>query len=129
MADHDSSATGDQTNYDSTNFGQIIAGVALIAVVLFGFYACGSQGGHKDGGVQESTALTLCKKTAQQKAPYGFKSSTSDTTISKNGGKVTVTFENAQVGTALGATKTQTVQCDVTGTDANPTVDSFGAID
>lgn len=128
MAEHDN-PTGDQTNYDTPNYGTIIAGIILIAIVLFGFYACGSQGGHKDGSVQESTALTLCKKTAQQKAPYGFKSSTSDTTISKSNGKVVVTFENAQVGTALGATRMQTVQCDVTGTDESPTVDSFGAID
>lgn len=128
MAEHDN-PTGDQTNYDTPNYGTIIAGIILIVIVLFGFYACGSQGGHKDGSVQESTALTLCKKTAQQKAPYGFKSSTSGTTISKSNGKVVVTFENAQVGTALGATRMQTVQCDVTGTDESPTVDSFGAID
>lgn len=112
---------GNQAEKSITAISAIVALSTLLA-------GCG-QGSKSDSSLSDSTALVLCKKEAKIKAPYGFKSSLSDTDISRSGGTVSIVFNNAEVGTALGTTRTQTIRCDVTGTDSDPVLDGFGAID
>ncbi|KFF31216.1 hypothetical protein [Bifidobacterium bombi] len=105
----------------------LVVGIILIIML---FHGCsGNEKKPDNGPVQESTALVLCRKKAKAEAPYGFKSRTLDTDIAHRDGKVIVTFHDAEVGTALGATKTQTIECDVSGTNSVPTIEGFGAIE
>lgn len=127
MAESSTNKNEKSTNSDA---GYIIAAGVLIALIALAFSSCnGDSSSKKAGPVKDSTALVLCKKEAKKKAPYGFESSTSDTDISHEGGNVVVTFNDATIGTALGANKTQTIRCEVGGSESAPTIEGFGSID
>ena len=79
-------------------------------------------------GLTGSTALVACKHKANIEAPYGFDYKTLDTDITTTDDQITIVFNDAKVGNAMGGQLTQTIRCDVGGTDDAPSIISFGAI-
>lgn len=73
----------------------------------------------------EGHALTACKRQAKIEAPKGFYYKLSNVDITNNNdGTTTIVFSDVLVNNAV----TQTIRCDVGGTNDNPSVLSFGAI-
>ena len=70
-------------------------------------------------------ALAACKRKANIEAPQGFDYELSNVDITNNNdGTTTIVFSDVLVNNAV----TQTIRCDVGGTNDNPSVFSFGAI-
>ncbi|RBQ00033.1 hypothetical protein [Bifidobacterium xylocopae] len=109
--------------------GYIIVAAILVTLIAWVFTGCTGSSSSKTGPVKDSTALVLCKKEAKSEAKYGVETSTLDTDITHEGGNVVITFNNAKIGTAFGSTRTQTLRCEVSGTEGSPKLEEFGAID
>ena len=105
---------------------------AVIIVLIMNFCSGNSdnpeQPNATKAGLTGATALVACKKKANVEAPYGFDYKTMNTDMTTTDDKITIVFNDAEVGTAMGGQLTQTIRCDVGGTDDAPSIISFGAI-
>ena len=115
---------------DWTGFGPMI--IAII-VGLFIWGLCtnwwsndrDSSSQSNSSTVTDGHALAACKRKANIEAPQGFDYKLSNVDITNNNdGTTTIVFSDVLVNNAV----TQTIRCDVGGTNDNLSVLSFGAI-
>lgn len=115
---------------DWTGFGPMI--IAII-VGLFIWGLCtnwwsndrDSSSQSNSSTVTDGHALAACKRKANIEAPQGFDYKFNNVDITNNNdGTTTIVFSDVLVNNAV----TQTIRCDVGGTNDNPSVLSFGAI-
>lgn len=87
-------------------------------MAILSLTACGNSLTH-------GHALAACKRKASIEAPQGFDYDLGNVDITDNDDDtVTIVFNNATINKSL----TQTIRCDVGGTNDNPSVLSFGSV-
>ena len=119
-----------------TTPGMWIAVIVMAGLISAALTFCGGNGSKGNdspsttkAGLTGGSALTACEEYAEHEAPYGFKTKTFDTDVTTTDDRITIVYHDAKVGTAVGGELTQTIRCDVGGTDGAPSVLSFGSID